>query len=63
MATYKAPLRDMQFVLNELLEVDQTLAALPDFAEVTPDVINQYLESSAQFAENELAPLNQTGDI
>ncbi|MFO1387044.1 MAG: acyl-CoA dehydrogenase C-terminal domain-containing protein [Chitinivorax sp.] len=62
MATYKAPLRDMQFVLNELLQVDQTLSALPDFAEVSPDIINQYLESGAQFAENELAPLNQSGD-
>ena len=63
MATYKAPLRDMQFVLNELLQVDQSLLALPGFDEITPDIINQYLESSAQFAENELAPLNQSGDI
>lgn len=62
MATYKAPQRDMQFVLNELLEVDQTLSRLPGFGEITPDIINQYLESSAQFAENELAPLNQSGD-
>lgn len=62
MATYKAPQRDMQFVLNELLEVDQTLSALPGFGEITPDIINQYLESSAQFAENELAPLNHSGD-
>ena len=35
MATYKAPLRDMQFVLNELLQVDQPLSALPGFAEIT----------------------------
>jgi alkylation response protein AidB-like acyl-CoA dehydrogenase len=62
MATYKAPLRDMQFVLNEVLEVEKTLATLPGYEEVTQDVMAQYLEAGAQFAENELAPLNRAAD-
>ena len=62
MATYKAPLRDMQFVLNELLQIDQAPSTPLEFAEISPDIINQYLESGAQFAEKELAPRNQSGD-
>jgi len=62
MATYKAPLRDMQFVLNELLDVGSTLAGLPGYEDVTQDVMAQYLEAGAQFAENELAPLNRAAD-
>ena len=62
MATYKAPLRDMQFVLNEVLDVEKTLATLPGYEEVTQDVMAQYLEAGAQFAENELAPLNRAAD-
>ena len=40
MQTYSAPLRDMRFVLNELLDVG-TLATLPGYEEATPDVIDR----------------------
>ncbi|MEW9897656.1 acyl-CoA dehydrogenase C-terminal domain-containing protein [Chitinivorax sp. PXF-14] len=62
MATYKAPLRDMQFVMHELLEVEKTLSTLPGYEEATADVLNQYLEAAAAFAENEIAPLNRAAD-
>ncbi|MBB5019308.1 acyl-CoA dehydrogenase [Chitinivorax tropicus] len=62
MATYKAPLRDMQFVLHELLDAEKVLSTLSGYEEVSKDVLDQYLEASAQFCENEIAPLNRAAD-
>ena len=61
MTTYTAPLRDMRFVLHELLEVGG-LAALPGYEDATPDVIDAVLEEGARLAENVLFPLNRPGD-
>src|ERR671918_157773 len=61
MTTYSAPLRDMRFVLHELLEVGR-LASLPGYAEATPDLIDAVLEEGAKLAENVLFPLNRSGD-
>ena len=61
MTTYTAPLRDMRFVLHELLEVGG-LAALPGYEEATPDLIDAVLEEGAKLAENVLFPLNRSGD-
>ncbi|MAK30067.1 acyl-CoA dehydrogenase family protein, partial [Acinetobacter sp.] len=63
MPLYKAPLRDMQFVLYELLNIEQRYQQFPEYADqMNMDVVNQYLEVSADFCENEIAPLNQNGD-
>jgi butyryl-CoA dehydrogenase len=61
MTTYSAPLRDMRFVLHELLEVER-LAELPGYEEATADLIDAVLEESARLAENVLLPLNRSGD-
>jgi alkylation response protein AidB-like acyl-CoA dehydrogenase len=61
MTTYSAPLRDMRFVLHELLEVER-LAELPGYEEATADLIDAVLEESARLAENVLFPLNRSGD-
>ncbi len=63
MPQYKAPLRDMQFVLHELLNAEEHYAKLPAFQEnVSRELVDQYLEAAADFCENELSPLNQVGD-
>lgn len=63
MPAYKAPLRDMQFVLHELLQTEQLYQQMPKYQEnVSLELINQYLEVAADFCENELAPLNHNGD-
>ncbi|WP_409524899.1 acyl-CoA dehydrogenase C-terminal domain-containing protein [Nitrincola sp. MINF-07-Sa-05] len=62
MAEYKAPLRDMQFILNEVLEMDKHYQGLPGCEEATPDMIAAILEEGAKFAERVLSPLNQIGD-
>ncbi|GAC1592484.1 MAG: acyl-CoA dehydrogenase [Candidatus Velthaea sp.] len=61
MSTYRAPLRDMQFVLRELAGVDD-VAKLPGF-EDTPDVLDAILEEAAAFSSEVLDPINRTGDI
>ena len=61
MAVYKAPLKDINFVLNEVLDVS-TLAKLPGYQDATPDTIQAILEEAAKLCENVLFPLNRTGD-
>ncbi|HET9019501.1 MAG TPA: acyl-CoA dehydrogenase N-terminal domain-containing protein, partial [Acetobacteraceae bacterium] len=46
MQTYKAPLRDMRFVLHELHD-SASLSALPGLEEVTPDLMDSILEEAA----------------
>jgi 3-(methylthio)propanoyl-CoA dehydrogenase len=61
MSTYRAPLRDMQFVLRELAGVDE-IAKLPGFEE-TADVLDAILEEASTFATEVLDPINRTGDV
>jgi alkylation response protein AidB-like acyl-CoA dehydrogenase len=62
MPAYKAPLRDMQFVRDELLGFPEHYASLPGCAEATPDVVSSILEEGARFAEEVLSPINRSGD-
>ncbi len=62
MQTYKAPLRDMHFVLNEL-HAEPALSSLPGLAEVTPDLVASVLEEAAKLAEEVLLPCNVAGDL
>jgi len=62
MVTYAAPLDDIRFVLNEVFDYENTVAALPGYEEATPELIEAVLEEGAKFCENELLPLNQSGD-
>ena len=61
MATYKAPLRDMRFVLYEMMQ-GETLSALPGYEEFTRDLIDPVLDEAAKVCEEVLFPLNRSGD-
>ena len=61
MADYTAPIRDMRFVLNELVGLGQ-IAALPGWGEVGSELVDAILDEAGKFARDELAPLNQIGD-
>jgi alkylation response protein AidB-like acyl-CoA dehydrogenase len=61
MTVYRAPQRDMRFVLHELLEVEQ-LAALPGYEDASADLIDQVIAEGAKLAENVLLPVNRAGD-
>src|SRR5579864_3224468 len=58
---YRAPVREMRFVLEELLEARQ-LSAAPELADYSDELAQSVLEEAARFAEQVLEPLNQPGD-
>jgi alkylation response protein AidB-like acyl-CoA dehydrogenase len=62
MPQYTPPLRDMRFVLHELLGVADTLKQLPPHAEIDAETIDAVLEEGGKFAAAEIAPLNRIGD-
>ncbi len=62
MPEYKAPLRDMQFILNDVFHVEKLWQTLTTTQEVTPDLADAILEEGAKICENELLPLNRSGD-
>ena len=64
MTAYFAPIRDMQFVINELADLSK-VAALPTFAEqeVGPELLEAVLEEAAKLATEVLAPINKSGDV
>ncbi|MFA7505737.1 MAG: acyl-CoA dehydrogenase C-terminal domain-containing protein [Burkholderiaceae bacterium] len=62
MPQFQAPLRDMQFVLHELLDVEKELAQLPAHAEVNRELLDQVLEEGGKFCSEILFPLNRSGD-
>jgi alkylation response protein AidB-like acyl-CoA dehydrogenase len=62
MGQYTAPLRDMQFVLHELLDVEGHLKEMPQHAEIDADTINQVIEEAGKFCSEVIFPLNQSGD-
>lgn len=61
MPKYQAPLRDMKFLLNEVLEIG-SYSNLPRFADAPADVIDAVLDGGAKFASEVLQPLNAIGD-
>lgn len=61
MSEYRAPLREMRFVLKELAGLDE-VAGLPGCEEATADVVDAVLDEAARFAARVLSPLNASGD-
>jgi len=62
MPVYNPPLRDMQFVMHEVLNVCDDFRAMPAHAEVDADTINAVLEEGGKFAAQVVFPLNIGGD-
>jgi alkylation response protein AidB-like acyl-CoA dehydrogenase len=62
MTEYTAPIEDIKFVMEELLDIYNHYKKYPDYQEVSPDVMEMVLTECAKFCETELAPLYQSGD-
>ncbi|HMN93395.1 MAG TPA: acyl-CoA dehydrogenase C-terminal domain-containing protein [Hydrogenophaga sp.] len=62
MPVYNPPLRDMQFVMHEVLNVSADFQAMPQHADVDADTINAVLEEAGKFASQVIFPLNISGD-
>jgi len=61
MPTYKAPVDDALFLLNDVFHFDR-YGNLPGFADASPDIVEAVLREAAKFSEEVLTPLNRVGD-
>ncbi len=61
MPVYRAPVRDTQFILNDVLGV-QSRNDLPSYAEMSSDTVEAILQEGAKLAEQTLFPVNYSGD-
>ena len=62
MPQYNPPIRDMQFLLHEVLDAVPTLRALPAHADIDADTLNAVLTEGGKFAAEVLTPINLPGD-
>jgi alkylation response protein AidB-like acyl-CoA dehydrogenase len=62
MGSYIPPLRDMQFVMHDLLNLEAELQAMPAHADMDADTMNAVIEEAGKFASEVIFPLNQSGD-
>ena len=62
MAHYQAPITDMKFLLDDVFDFNSHYLQYPQLEEATPDLIEAVLSECAKFCENELLPLNESGD-
>ena len=62
MPVYKAPVRDVQFLLNDVFGIER-YGNLPGFSELTPDMLEAVLEEGAKLAEEVFLPINLSGDV
>ena len=63
MPTYKAPLRDMRFLMNDVFDFPAHYASLSNGADATPDMVDAILTECARLCEEVLAPINLSGDL
>lgn len=62
MPEYKAPVRDMQFLLHEVFNAEQHWKSMPALSEVTRELADTILEEGGKITENLISPLNRSGD-
>ena len=62
MPAYKAPLRDVRFLMNEVFDYPAHFKTLSNGENADPDTIDMILEGAADYCENVLSPLYQSGD-
>lgn len=62
MLNYKAPLADIKFLMEDVFKFYDHFKNYPEFEEATPDLVDAIFQECAKFSENELLPINQSGD-
>ena len=62
MPAYKAPLRDVRFLMNEVFDYPAQYQTLASGQNADKDTVDMILEGAADYCENVLSPLNQSGD-
>jgi Acyl-CoA dehydrogenases len=61
MAIYKSPVRDMEFVLNEIVNIG-SLTEIEKFEDATADIVKGVLDEAAKQIDNTIGVLNESGD-
>ncbi len=61
MPSYKAPVEDALFLLNDVLRIGD-FGDLTGYSEASPDIVAAVLEEAGKLAEEQLQPLNLPGD-
>jgi 3-(methylsulfanyl)propanoyl-CoA dehydrogenase len=61
MPIYRAPVEDYRFLIHEFLEAEKH-RDLPQFEDLSPDLIDDILANAAKLCEEVLQPINQSGD-
>jgi alkylation response protein AidB-like acyl-CoA dehydrogenase len=61
MPIYRAPVEDYRFLFNEVLEIEKH-HDLPQFSELSPELVDDILAGGGKICEEVLHPLNQSGD-
>jgi len=59
---YRAPLEDMNFLIKEVFNIEESLAGIAEFGDFDNELYSAVLEESAKFSENVLFPINREGD-
>jgi alkylation response protein AidB-like acyl-CoA dehydrogenase len=59
---YTAPLKDMRFVLNHVVDGGGVVVAIERQDDITPDLIDAVLAEAGKLAEDIIAPTNHSGD-
>src|SRR3954454_18264013 len=62
MPSYKAPLEDVSFLLNDVFQIDR-YNNLPGFSDASADIREAILAEAAKLSEEVLQPLNRVGDL
>ncbi|MGB1140226.1 MAG: acyl-CoA dehydrogenase C-terminal domain-containing protein [Halioglobus sp.] len=62
MPEYRAPVRDIQFVVNELLESEKLYQTLPGYEEASEELMNAIIDEAGKFFEEVVAPTYRAGD-
>ncbi|NQZ81900.1 MAG: acyl-CoA dehydrogenase C-terminal domain-containing protein [Colwellia sp.] len=62
MLSYKAPITDIKFLFEDVFDYYKHYEKYPEFSDATPDLVDAIMQECAKFCENELLPLNQSGD-
>ena len=62
MSSYKAPLQDTLFILNDVLDLNRYLGARPS-ADLSAEDVTLILEQGSKFVEDKIYPLNKVGDL
>ena len=61
MPIYRAPVEDYRFLIHEFLEAEKH-RDLPQFEDLSPDLIDDILANAGKLCEEVLQPINQSGD-